>query len=75
MILPEETKDDALIDVSLWRNMDQNENHQDHAIMILHCVIYAAQHLFGLGKVKVTDADLIAAAQKRHPGKSPLPHG
>ena len=75
LVLPDETGDDALVDSSLWRNQDQNENHQDHELMIIHCITYAAEHLLKLGKQTVTIADLMAAAQKRHPGTVPRPPG
>ena len=65
--MPAETK----VDISLWRNADQNANQGTHEIEILQNVVSSAQAL-QKDQVKVTTADLIAKTSKRTTQKIPV---
>ena len=57
------------MDISLWRNQDQNENQQSHELEVLQTIKVTASGFLSAGKTKVPLADLIAGAQKRNPAK------
>ena len=60
---------ERLIDISVWRNQDQNENQQSHELEILQTIKFTAENSLNNGKQKVQVGDLVAAAQKRNPAK------
>ena len=64
--VPPETK----VEISLWRNADQNENQGTHEIEILQNVISSAKTL-QKDQTKVTSGDLIAKTIKRTTQKIP----
>ena len=64
-ILPETLTRDQQTDISLWRNMDQNENNCAHEIEVLQTIAHAAHQLMKAGKQVVKEGDLIAVAQRR----------
>ena len=64
-ILPETLTRDQQTDISLWRNMDQNENNCAHEIEVLQTIAHAAHQLMQAGKSVVKEGDLIAVAQRR----------
>ena len=68
-VLPETVVKERQIDISLWRNQDQNENQQSHELEILQTIKFAAESFLAAGKDKVALGDLVAAAQKRNPAK------
>ena len=71
-ILPETVSKVAQLDISLWRNQDQNENQGTHEIEILQTVKTTAEDL-SKGANKVTQGDLVARAARRNAAKiSPL---
>ena len=67
-ILPEHTEDEKQVDISLWRNQDQNENQRTHEIEIIQGIITTAENLASSQK-KVILADLMAKAARRNPAK------
>ncbi len=74
-ILPEDVPANELIDISLWRNQDQNENQGTHEVEVLQSIISSARLLGSQRKSSsvVSLADLIAYAQRRNPAKlSPM---
>ena len=64
-ILPETVDKERQIDISLWRNQDQNENQQAHELEVLLTIKVAAEAFLKQGKSKVILGDLVAAAQKK----------
>ena len=56
------------MDISLWRNMDQNENQNSHEMEILGGIKATAEHLCRT-QPSVKQADLMAAAVRRNPAK------
>jgi hypothetical protein len=71
-ILPESVAKEKQVDISLWRNMDQNENQATHEIEILQSIKATAEHL-SQKQAKVTQGDLVAAAGRRNPAKISVP--
>lgn len=65
-ILPEDTPVNAQVEVSLWRNMDQNENQSLHEIEILRNIMATCQELSRV-KSKLALGDILARAQSRSP--------
>ena len=57
---------DLDIEISLWRNADQNDNQGTHEIEIRQTLMSTAQHLQRTEK-KVVIGDLVAKAAKRSP--------
>ena len=51
------------VDISLWRNMDQNENQATHEIEILQSIKATAENL-SQKQTKVTQGDLVACVQE-----------
>ena len=43
-VLPETVASERQLDISLWRNRDQNENHQTHELELLQTITLAAEH-------------------------------
>lgn len=71
-VIPESVCQERQVDISLWRNMDQNENQATHEIEILQCIKATAENL-SQKQTKVTQGDLVAATARRNPAKiSPL---
>ena len=68
VLLPTETE----IDISLWRNADQNENQGTHEIELLQAVMSTAAHM-QKSEREVALGDLVAKASKRSPAKI-MPH-
>ena len=68
-VLPETLSKERQIDISLWRNQDQNENQAVHELEILQTIKFAAEGFLKAGKAKVSLGDLVSAAQKRNPAK------
>ena len=68
-VLPETVAPDRQIDISLWRNEDQNESQHTHELEILQTIKFAAESFLKAGKEKVSLGDLVTAAQKRTPAK------
>ena len=71
IVLKECVPGEMKVQISLWRNADQNENQGTHEIEILQNVVSSAQAL-QKDQVKVTTADLIARTQKRTTHKIPV---
>ena len=67
-ILPESLSTEMKVDISLWRNADQNENQGTHEIELLQAVISTAGHMQKDSR-KVALGDLVAKASKRIPAK------
>ena len=67
-ILPENTPVDRQVDISLWRNQDQNENQSTHEIEILQNIVATATDISRTQKT-VPMGELIAKACKRTPAK------
>ena len=67
-ILPEDTPSSAQVDISLWRNQDQNDNQGIHEIEILQTIMATAKMISETNK-NITMGDLIARASKRNPAK------
>ena len=68
-ILPEDTETAAQVDISLWRNQDQNENQGTNEIEILQSLKHAAVFYLDKGVEKVKKADLVATATRKNPTK------
>ena len=71
-ILPESLPTEMKIDISLWRNADQNENQGTHETELRQAVISTAGHMQKDSR-KVALGDLVAKAGKRSPAKI-MPH-
>ena len=67
-VLPEDLSPDRQVDISLWRNQDQNENQQTHEMELLQSIVATAGNL-SLTTKKVNIQDLVARASKRNPAK------
>ena len=67
-ILPEEVPEARQVDISLWRNMDQNENQVTHEMEILQGIRSTAESL-SVRQSKITQGDLVSAAMRRNPAK------
>ena len=67
-VLPETVLKERQVDISLWRNMDQNENQNSHEMEILGGIKATAEHLCKT-QPSVKQADLMAAAVRRNPAK------
>lgn len=67
-ILPEDTPVASQIEVSLWRNMDQNENQSLHEIEILRNIIATCQEVSKI-RSQLAVGDIVARAQRRSPHK------
>ena len=74
-VLPETVAPDRQIDISLWRNEDQNESQHTLELEILHTIKFAAESFLKAGKDKVSLGDLVPAAQKRSLPRSVLRPG
>jgi hypothetical protein len=70
-ILPETVDSADLVDISLWRNQDQNENQATHEIELLQCIMATAATMSET-KAKVNMGDLVSKTQRRNPAKIPL---
>ena len=68
-ILPEDTDKAAQVDISLWRNQDQNENQGTNEIELLQSLRHAAVFHLDKGEEKVKKADLVATASRKNPTK------
>ena len=64
-VLPEELSKGTQTDISLWRNMGQNENQAVHEIEILLTIKMAAMSFLPAGKDKVTLGDIASYAVKK----------
>lgn len=67
-ILPEDVPKQSLVELSLWRNQDQNENQAIHEIEILRNIISTCSDL-RQSRSQVPLGDLCAFAEKRTPAK------
>ena len=67
-VLPESVVKERQVDISLWRNMDQNENQATHEVEVLQCIKATAEDLSHKQR-KITQGDLVAAAGRRNPAK------
>ena len=64
------------VEISLWRNQDQNENHRTHEIELLQTIMSTAKQMSASdaestnrGKQKTNLTDLVAKATRRTPAK------
>ena len=67
-ILPETVLKERQVDISLWRNMDQNENQNSHEMEILGG-IKATAEVLARTQPSVKREDLVAASVRRNPVK------
>ena len=67
-ILQEDTAVEQQVDISLWRNQDQNENQLTHEIEILQNIMVTAKGLSAHHQ-SITMGDLIAKVGKKMPTK------
>ena len=67
-VLPETVLKERQVDISLWRNMDQNENQNSHEMEILGG-IKATAEVLSKTQPSVKQADLMATAVRRNPTK------
>ena len=67
-VLPETVCVDRQVDISLWRNMDQNENQGTHEVEHLQQIKGTAEDL-STKQSKVTLANLVATTVRRNPAK------
>ena len=68
-VLKESVPKERLMDISLWRNQDQNENQGAHEIEILMTIKSSAEQFLKSGKETVTLGDLVASASRKNPAK------
>lgn len=68
-ILPEETPVDQQVEVSLWRNMDQNENQGLHEIEVLRSVISCCAEVSKV-RSNLSVADIVARVAHKSPMKT-----
>ena len=74
-VLKEDTPEAAQVDISLWRNQDQNENHGIHEVEILQTIVATADEMRSSSRSSGTDsnvvmmADLVAKSARRNPAK------
>ena len=71
IVLKECVPAEMKVQISMWRNADQNENQGTHEIEILQNVISSAQAL-QKDQVKVNHSELIAKTQKYTTQKIPV---
>ena len=57
------------MDISLWRNQDQNENQGAHEIELLMTIKNSAEQFLKTGQQKVSLGDLVAHASRKNPAK------
>ena len=57
------------VDISLWRNQDQNDNFGTHEIDILQAIVATAQQMKRDGTATVNIGDLVVKTDRRHPAK------
>ena len=67
-VLPESLVKERQVDISLWRNMDQNEKQMSHEIEILQG-IRATAEVLSKKRDTVKQGDLLSAAIRRNPAK------
>ena len=67
-ILPEDIDESLLVDISLWRNQDQNENQGTNEIEMLQGIMQTANLMCQTCK-KILLSDLVAKPMKRNPAK------
>ena len=67
-ILPETVLKEQMVDISLWRNQDQNENQGSHEMEILQTIVATADEFSKTHKT-IPMGDLVTKAQKRNPAK------
>ena len=67
-VLPEDIEESLQVDVSLWRNQDQNENQGTHEMEMLQGLMQTANIMCQDSK-KILLSDLVARALKRNPAK------
>ena len=67
-VLPESLAKECQVDISVWRNQDQNDNHGTHEVEILQTIVATAENLSETSK-KVILGDIVAKALKRNPAK------
>ena len=71
-VLSESVPDEEQVDVSMWRNQDQNSNQGTHEIELLQNIKTCALDMLKNAKDgKVKEKDLIARAGRRNPSKIP----
>ena len=70
IVLKEIVPPDTKVEISLWRNADQNENQGTHEIEILQNIISSAEVLMK-DQHRVASGDLIANTTKRTTQKKP----
>ena len=69
IVLPETIDKQDQMDISLWRNQDQNENHAINEIEILQTILVVCQDLADAGRDTTNPAELAMKAQARNPAK------
>ena len=74
LVLQEDTPLEAQVDISLWRNQDQNENNGTHEIELLQNVVASAEQLKASRSSDgqrsiVAMSDLVAKSMRRTPAK------
>ena len=67
-VLPETVPAERQVDISLWRNMDQNENQATHEIEILQSIRMTCEDLSKKAG-KVSHGDLMSAVARKNPFK------
>ena len=67
-VLPETVDRDRQVGVSLWRNMDQNENQATHEIEIFQSIRVTCESL-SKKQAKISHGDLMAAVARRNHAK------
>ena len=67
-ILPEDVSKERQLDISLWRNMDQNENQVTHEMETLQGIKATAESL-SVKQSRITVGDLVSAATRKNPAK------
>ena len=67
-VLPETVLKERQVDISPWRNMDQNENQATHEIEVLQGIKATAETL-SAQQDKISQADLVSIASRRNPAK------
>ena len=69
-ILKENTPKETQVEISLWRNQDQNESQGIHEMEILQTIMAAANTMrYAKHDGKVSMADLVSKAARRNPAK------
>ena len=73
-VLQENTPLEAQVDISLWRNQDQNENNGTHEIELLQSIVACAEQLktssSSTGQRSIVSmSDLVARSMRRTPAK------